>query len=313
MPAVVHAKTTTTLVNPFDAQNNDTIKPIEAKTIDLPIVVEPIEAKTIDQPIEVKTIDLPIVVEPVEAKTIDLPIVVEPVEAKTIDLPIVVEPIEAKTIDLPIVVEPVEAKTIDLPIVVEPVEAKTIDQLIEAKHIDLVEPIEAQSNIRLPIVAKPVEAKSNIDLSIGVEHNSVITKNKNQVCFINYGKELQGLVITNRKIASHNYDIHTALLNVFSNYSCTILILERYMMALIKQTDFFYLFDSHARDSSGMPDPNGTAVVMKFANILELEQYLYSLSMTLHANSFEIVPVQLNIKHVCKASKQKSKCVKDRE
>ena len=46
MPAVVHAKTTTTHVNPFDAQNNDTIKPIEAKTIDLPIVVEPIEAKT---------------------------------------------------------------------------------------------------------------------------------------------------------------------------------------------------------------------------------------------------------------------------
>ena len=44
--AVVHGKTTTTHVNPFDAHNNDTIKPIEAKTIDLPIVVEPIEAKT---------------------------------------------------------------------------------------------------------------------------------------------------------------------------------------------------------------------------------------------------------------------------
>ncbi|CAB3984730.1 Hypothetical predicted protein [Paramuricea clavata] len=81
-------------------------------------------------------------------------------------------------------------------------------------------------------------------------------------------------------------------------------------MALMKQADFFYLFDSHARDSSGMPDPNGTAVVMKFANILELEQYLYSLSMTLHANLFEIVPVQLNI---CKASEQKSKCVQDQE
>jgi hypothetical protein len=82
------------------------------------------------------------------------------------------------------------------------------------------------------------------------------------------------------------------------------------MMALMKQADLFYLFDSHARDSSGMPDPNGTAVVMKFANILELEQYLYSLSMTLHANLFEIVPVRLNI---CKASEQKTKCVKDRE
>jgi hypothetical protein len=169
VPAVMHAKTTTTLVNPFDAQNNDTIKPIEAKTIDLSI--------------EAETIDLPIVIEPIEAKTIDLPIVVEPIEAKTID-----QPIEATTIDLPIVVEPIEAKTIDLSIVVEPIEAKTIDLPIEAKNIDLsfvVEPIEAQNNTRIPIVVKPVEAKSNIDLSIGVEHNSVVTKNENQIWFIN--------------------------------------------------------------------------------------------------------------------------------
>ena len=171
-----------------------------------------------------------------------------------------VEPIEAQNnIDLPIVVEPIEAKDIDLPIVVEP--------------------IEAQNNL--------IVAKSNTDLSVGVEHISVVpneAKNENQIWFINYGKDLQGLVITNREIESHYYDIHTAL----SNYSCTILILEGYMMALIKQTDFFYLFDSHARDSNGMPDPNGTAVVMKFANILELEQYLCSLSMSLHANLFEI-------------------------
>ena len=66
-------------------------------------------------------------------------------------------------------------------------------------------------------------------------------------------------------------------------------------MALIKQSIFFCLFDSHARDSSGMPDPNGTAVIMKFTNILELEQYLYSLSITLRANVFEIVPVQLSM------------------
>ena len=51
-------------------------------------------------------------------------------------------------------------------------------------------------------------------------------KNEKQIWCINYGKELQGLVITNREIESHYYDIHTALFNVFSNYSCTILILE---------------------------------------------------------------------------------------
>ena len=95
--------------------------------------------------------------------------------------------------------------------------------------------------------------------------------------FINYRKELQGLVMTDREIESHYYDIHTALLNTFLNYSYAIIVLEGYMMALIKQTDFFYSFDLLARDSSGMPDPNSTAVVMKLTNIPELKQYLYYL------------------------------------
>ena len=41
-----------------------------------------------------------------------------------------------------------------------------------------------------------------------------------------------------------------------------------------------------------MPDPNGIAVVMQFANVLDVEQYLYALSDALHSNLFEIVPVQ---------------------
>ena len=55
----------------------------------------------------------------------------------------------------------------------------------------------------------------------------------------------------------------------------------------------FFLFDSHARDSNGMPNPNGTAVVMKFNDILDLELHLYFLSIELHTYLFEIVPVQL--------------------
>jgi hypothetical protein len=66
IPHVVHAKTTTTPVNPFYAQNNDTINSLpmvvgQNNSI-LPIVVEPIEATT--------TSDLPIAMEPIEAPTI---------------------------------------------------------------------------------------------------------------------------------------------------------------------------------------------------------------------------------------------------
>ena len=94
-----------------------------------------------------------------------------------------------------------------------------------------------------------------------------------------------------RAVGSGN--IHTALLNALFNDSYGILILKGYMVALIKQAEFFYLIDSHARDLNGMFNPNGTAVVMKFANILELEQYLYCLAVALNTNLFEIVPLPL--------------------
>ena len=329
IPPVLHANSTPTHVDSFDAQNNVELPMVEGQNSNsLPVVVRQ-NNNSLPVVVRQNNNSLPVVV---RRNNNSPPVVVGQnsnslsvvVRQNNNSLPVVVRQnnnsppvvVGQNSNSLPVVVR---QNNNSLPVVVEPIEAQNIIQLPI-----VVEPVEAQNNIELPIVVEPVEAKSitdlpivaksNTDLSIGVEHNSVVTNeenNKNQIWFINYGKELQGLVITNREIESHYYDIHTALLNVFSNYSCTILILEGYMMALIKQTDFFYLFDSHARDSSGMPDPNGTAVVMKFVNILELEQYLYSVSMTLHANLFEFVPVQLNI---CKASEKKSyKCVKDRE
>ena len=225
------------------------------------------------------------------AQNNNLPIVVEPIEApNNSDLPIVVEPIEAQNDnDLPIEAQndndlPIEAQNNnDLPI-----EAQNNNDLpIEDQdNNDL--PIEAQSNNDLLIVVEPTEVQNNDNLPVSIEPNQA--KNENQILFINYGNEHQGLVIMEGEIESHYYNIHTALLNTFFNDSYAILILEGYMMALIKQTEFFHLIDSHARGFNGMPNPNGTAVVMKFANILELEEYLYCLAVALHTNLFEIVP-----------------------
>ena len=44
--------------------------------------------------------------------------------------------------------------------------------------------------------------------------------------------------MTDREIQSHYHNIHTALLNTFLNYSYAIIVLESYVMVLIKQTDF---------------------------------------------------------------------------
>ena len=153
-----------------------------------------------------------------------------------------------------------------------------IDQIGDIKPTDaqtiidppiVVEPIEAQTIIDPPIVVEPIEGQTFVtNLPDGEQ-------NESQIWLIDYGKELQGHVISDQEIESHYYDIHTALVNTFLNDSYAILILEGYMMALIRQTEYSYLCDSHARDIHGMPDPNGTAVVMKFnfAVIVEFENY----------------------------------------
>jgi hypothetical protein len=84
-------------------------------------------------------------------------------------------------------------------------------------------------------------------------------------------------------------------MNAFTNNNYAFIILEGYIMALIKTTDCAYVFDSHARNCYGMPDPNGTAVVMKFADIYKLEEYLCSISLELNSELFEIVPVEFRI------------------
>ncbi len=191
-------------------------------------------------------------------------------------------PVQAKTTASPVMVT-----NNDLHIVEEQFETNTTNTTSPMRVTNTTSPMRV-TDIDLPIVVEPIEEQSITDIHDDAE-------NENQICFINYGAEFQGLVITDQEIECHYYDIHTSLLNALSaNDSYAILIFEGYMMALVKQRDNFYLFDSHARDSCGMPDPNGTAVVMKFSNIHELEQYLYSLSMELHTNIFEVALCQCN-------------------
>ncbi len=67
----------------------------------------------------------------------------------------------------------------------------------------------------LPIVVEPIEAISIYELSIPgpIQAQSDDTNNENLILFINYKKELQGLVKPDREIECHYYDIHTALFN----------------------------------------------------------------------------------------------------
>ena len=58
-------------------------------------------------------------------------------------------------------------------------------------------------------------------------------------------------------------DLETALAMTFSFNPYAVFICNGFSIALLEQGDCFYLFDSHARDSDGMPNVNGKSILLK--------------------------------------------------
>ena len=73
-----------------------------------------------------------------------------------------------------------------------------------------------------------------------------------------------------------------------------------YVMAVIKKSDFLYLFDSHAWNLLGIPDKNGTAVVLKFSELDEFQNHVETLGHCLNVRIFEIASVYMHA-NVCAA------------
>ena len=120
--------------------------------------------------------------------------------------------------------------------------------------------------------------------------------NEGRIWSIKCGREFQGPIgsIGSCEIEEPYFDLHVALMNSFAIEKYALLILQGYVMAVVRDIDTgYYVFDSHSRNFVGMPDPSGTAIVMKFSNIIELGDYLHSLSHELNSKCYEIVPVRL--------------------
>ena len=81
-------------------------------------------------------------------------------------------------------------------------------------------------------------------------------------------------------------------------------IIRRLYHGCNKTADCIYMFDSPAHNCFGMPDPNGTAAVMKFSDISKLEEYLCSLSLELNNAFFEIT-IQGNVTNKAHSKKNK--------
>ena len=64
------------------------------------------------------------------------------------------------------------------------------------------------------------------------------------------------------------------ILNTFRNRSCALLFINSAVAAVILHSRACYFFDSQCRYSRGLSVADGSSVLLKFANILQLENYI---------------------------------------
>ena len=140
-------------------------------------------------------------------------------------------------------------------------------------------------NSELPIVATkattakpPTETNSKLNESNG---------SWSSISFVNVFKGSFFIINAQDNNDSPFIPLHTALENVFTNNNNAI-----FMISIIHNANSgFYVFDSHARNSFGMPDINGKTVLLNLRNIFSLQNYLRLLATALNATFFEVVSV----------------------
>ena len=131
---------------------------------------------------------------------------------------------------------------------------------------------------------------------------------KNRVCHIITGKEAYGSFvqdITETKI------ILSALCTLLHKTSTSALLCigdktGSSAIAVFTNSTSLFIFDSHSRDNSGMPCPNGTAVLMKFDNVDNTASYICELAHELSADLFHLTfwHAQTDVQCNCKTTSE---------
>ena len=73
----------------------------------------------------------------------------------------------------------------------------------------------------------------------------------------------------------------------FSVCNTALFMINSLTTAVIFHAGFYYISDSHSRDSNGVPTPNGVSVLMKFRTLSQIENYIHYINL-----------VSQNIEHI---------------
>ena len=78
---------------------------------------------------------------------------------------------------------------------------------------------------------------------------------------------------------------------IILKYKYVILVLGCSALSIIHSENNFYTFDPHKRNTCGLPDSSGGAVVLKFNSFEKLCLYIYELSNNLNTTDYELTPI----------------------
>ena len=103
--------------------------------------------------------------------------------------------------------------------------------------------------------------------------------------------------------------LNIALAAAFAHSDECILILNEYAIAVAKVAGSkFILFDCHSRDKHGLPDSEGTSILIEFNSLDSLHEHLMRLSGSLNVlgQQYEAIPIKLRVLNKVTALKVKS-------
>ena len=79
--------------------------------------------------------------------------------------------------------------------------------------------------------------------------------------------------------------------HVIVNHKYLILVIGDSAVSIVHSNKYFYVFDPHKRNTYGLPDSNGGAVVLKFNCFTQLCLYIHELSRSLSSSHYELTPI----------------------
>ena len=90
---------------------------------------------------------------------------------------------------------------------------------------------------------------------------------------------------------SFNSIAFNQLEHVIIKHKYLILVIGDSALSIIYNNTSFYVFDPHKRNTYGLPDSNGGAIVLKFNCFKQLCLYIHELSKSLSSTHYELTPV----------------------